>query len=107
MSFDLSTLRGEHFDPLIGDEFQIEGVNGSLPLTLVEVITGDKPILRTGIRPPFSLLFRCVIPVNIRDHELFNLRHATLGLLENVFIGPVMMPDPKWGEGMYWEAIFT
>jgi hypothetical protein len=107
MSFDLSTLRGEHFDLLIGDEFQIEGVNGSLPLTLVEVITGDKPILASSNRPAFSLLFRCVIQVNIRGHEIFNLRHAKLGLLENVYIGPIMMPDPKWGEGIYWEAIFS
>jgi hypothetical protein len=106
MSFDLSTLRGEHFLDKKGDEFLIEGVNGSLPLTLVDVAIAAKPVVSSAIRPPFSLLFRCTIPVNIREHEIFNLRHATIGLMEGVFIGPVTIPDPKWGEGMYWEAIF-
>lgn len=104
---DWSIYRGEHFKPYVGDEFHIEGVNGSLPITLVEVTIQDAPILPNGLRPPFSLLFRCQIPVNIREHELFNIRHAKLGLLENIFIGPIMMPNPKWGEGMYWAATFT
>jgi hypothetical protein len=107
MSFDLSQLRGAHFSDKIGHQFTIEGVNGALPVELVEVREGEKPLMRSGIRPPFTLLFRCVIPVNIRSHEQFNIRHKTLGLLENIFIGPVLVPDPEWGEGMYWEAIFT
>lgn len=109
MQVALDALRAEHFRDKVGQIFMLEGVNGQLPLKLMDVQVGDMPMSIDSTRLPFGLTFRAEIKVNIRQHELFNLRHPVLGLIEGVFIGPIIAPPkPEWGRGgVYWHAGFN
>lgn len=108
VSTGLHALRAEHFRDKIGQTFYLEGDKGALVIQLVEVWEGDEPLFRGTERRPFSLYFRGPPAVRTSGHIMLNLRHQKLGLIEGVFIGPVIgAPPPQWGEGQLWSADFT
>ncbi len=92
---DLATLTPEQFDPLVGADFTVNGIDGVLRLLGVERLKSPSP------RPqPFSLTFTST------SHRLtqstFRIGHRDLGELD-VFVVP-LQPDAR---GPLYEAVFN
>lgn len=108
VSTSLYALRADSFSDKIGQLFFIEGPNGALAIQLVEVWEGKEPLFRGTERRPFSLYFMAPPAVHAGGHVRVNLRHPKLGLIEGIYIGPVVgATEPQWGEGQLWSADFT
>ncbi|KXX63534.1 DUF6916 family protein [Marichromatium gracile] len=106
----LYMLRADHFRDKVGHPFQLETLGGALPLTLVEVHEGEAPLFSGSERRPFRLTFLGppgVLPTAC--HLMMNLRHATLGLIEGVFIGPNVGDVGRYHDrpAQLWSATFT
>jgi hypothetical protein len=95
---DLSALTPEDFEPHSGDDFEIIGPKGTLPLKLLEVRR-----LGTAHRDggAFSLTFQSA-PGPHLPQAIYPVAHPMLGTLE-IFIVPL---GPKNGGNQY-EVIFT
>jgi hypothetical protein len=92
---DLATLTPEHFEPLVGTPFAVNGIADVLKLLTVERL--KSPSSRTQ---PFSLMFTST------SHRLtqatFRIGHRDLGELD-VFVVP-LQPDAR---GPLYEAVFN
>jgi hypothetical protein len=105
----LEQLTRESFSPLVGETFQMR-LNAT---EWVDVVLHDVQSL--GARPadgwgrehnartePFSVVFR--IPRELAlPQMMFELSHATLGELPELFMVPVAMDE----NGRYYEAVFN
>lgn len=92
---DLAELAPEHFDPLIGDRFAVNGSDGVLQLLSVERLKSPSP--RTQ---PFSLIFTST--THRLTQATFRLTHPGLGEID-VFVVP-LQPDAR---GPLYEAVFN
>ena len=92
---DLAELAPEHFDPLIGDRFTVNGSDGVLQLLSVERLKSPSP--RTQ---PFSLIFTST--THRLTQATFRLTHPGLGEID-VFMVP-LQPDAR---GPLYEAVFN
>ncbi len=92
---DLIDLRVEHFQDLLGQDFQL--VNSDVSFKLLEA----KPqnTRQGATRTAFVLLFSCPVPA---PQGAYLLHHETLGQLE-IFLVPIRQS----GAGVQLEAIFT
>jgi hypothetical protein len=92
---DLASLTVEQFEPLVGDSFSVNDVDGVLELLAVERLRSPSPRAQ-----PFSLLFTS------RTHRLtqstFLVAHAALGGFD-LFLVP-LQPDAR---GPLYEAVFN
>lgn len=108
----LYVLRADHFRGHVGEQFYLEGPFGAVRVTLVDVREGAAPLFAGTDRKPFDLTFRGPPGVYTDQHLQLNLRHPKLGLVEGIFIGP-MVNDPLIGAGLgpnngqLWSANFT
>lgn len=94
--FDLSKLKPEHFDDLVGE--QIAVVDSALALRLVAVERLKSPSPRAQ---PFSLMLQA--PANSRGAQgIYLLQHPQLGVL-GIFLVPIAPQDgcPQF------EAVFN
>lgn len=92
---DLATLMPEQFDPLVGQEFAVNGIDGVLRLLGVERLKSPSP------RPqPFALTFTST--THRLSQSTFRVAHPALGELD-VFIVP-LQPDAR---GPLYEAVFN
>jgi hypothetical protein len=92
---DLNDVRLEHFEPLVGQDFQLE--NSDLKLKLLEVKTQNtRP---DAARNAFALLFTCPVPAT---QGTYALHHEALGQIE-VFLVPIKQD----GIGVQLEAVFS
>lgn len=92
---NLNDIRLEHFEALVGQDFQLE--NNDVKFKLLEAKSQDT---RQGAtRSAFSLLFSCPVPA---PQGTYALHHEALGNLE-IFFVPVK-PD---GAGVQLEAVFS
>jgi hypothetical protein len=91
----------DHFAGCVGNAFDIDMGESSLPLTLSET----RPLPETGFpgmrRSPFSLMFRSGSQI-VLPQKLYRLKNATLGNLE-IFLVPVARDK----EGIVYQAIFN
>jgi hypothetical protein len=92
---DLMDVQFEHFEPLVGQDFQLE--NRDVRLKLLEVKAQNTRADAT--RSAFSLLFGCPVPAS---QGTYALHHDSLGRLE-IFLVPVKQD----AAGMQLEAIFS
>jgi hypothetical protein len=92
---DLIDVRIEHFQDLVGQDFNLE--NRDVRLKLLEVKTQNtRP---DAARSAFSLLFSCPVPAS---QGTYALHHAALGNLE-LFLVPIKQE----GSGVQLEAVFS
>jgi hypothetical protein len=97
-------LRCEHFTPLLEQAFTLHLPDGkSLQLRLVEA-TSARHTPPSGMRLPFSLLFRCPeLPAGQYILQgSYPIEHPALGRLD-LFMTPIQ-PDQA---GMRYECIFA
>ena len=92
---DLAKLTPEHFDPLVGQDFAVNGIEGVLVLLEVERL--KSPSSRAQ---PFSLLFTS--KTHRLDQATFRMAHPVLGEFD-LFIVPII-PDKH---GARYEAVFN
>ena len=92
---DLMDVRVEHFQDLVGQDFQL--ANSDVGFKLLEA----KPqnTRQGATRPAFVLLFSCAVPA---PQGAYLLHHEALGQLE-IFLVPIR----QFGAGVELEAIFT
>ena len=94
--FDLSQLRPEHFDDLVGTQIAI--IDSELAFTVKSVDRLQSPSPRGQ---SFSLIFAA--PQNTRGVQgIYHLRHPTLGVLE-IFLVPIAA---AYGHPQF-EAVFN
>lgn len=104
----LYALRADVFRDKLGQIFYVEGPNGAIAIRLVKVWEGKEPLFRGSERRPFTLSFLGPPAPPKAGHVQVNLRHHKLGLIEGIFLGPVIgAAPPEWGEGQLWTADFT
>lgn len=107
-STSLFALRAEHFRDQIGKLFHLETRSGAYPMTLIDVWEGAEPLFSGTERRPFTVRFLGPPAARGQGHAMTNLRHPKLGLIEGVFIGPVVgQVPPQFGRGQMWAANFT
>lgn len=94
--FDLSELKPEHFDDLIGMQIPLTGSELALTLKSVDRLKSPSPRAQ-----PFSLTLQA--PINTQGSQgIYTLAHPQLGALE-VFLVPIAPVDgfPRF------EAVFN
>ena len=105
----LAELSFDDFKDHRGDTFVIEGPGGRLDITLVAARLspyGSPGLLR---RHPFAILFTAP-PTPDLGAQVYNIRHPAKGLMEGVFINPVVpaAADMEKAKGLrLYEAIFN
>lgn len=92
---DLATLTPEHFEPLVGTSFAVNGIADVLRLLTVQRL--KSPSSRAQ---PFSLMFTST--THRLEQTTFHLTHPALGEFE-LFIVP-LQPDAA---GPRYEAVFN
>jgi hypothetical protein len=103
---DLAALTADDFEPFVGTDFQVSGLDASgasagapaLTIHLVEVLRHKE---RPGYRPPFALHFEGPLSP-VLAQEVHHLSHREMGEIE-LFIGPVISNAP----GVTYEAVFS
>lgn len=92
---DLAILTPEHFDPLVGERFAVNGTADVLALLDVSRLNSPSPRVQ-----PFALIFTS------RTHQLtqaiFRVAHPALGEFD-LFLVP-LQPDAR---GPIYEAVFN
>lgn len=99
----LENMTLDTFVPLQGTDFELDEVDGTVVVSLVEVkaLRAEGETLPPDRREPFSLLFRIEGEPPL-EQRIYKLRHPQVGTVE-VFLVP-MQPDES---GSYLEAVFT
>ena len=103
----LERLTIEEFQPHVGERFVLEGAGGRVELMLVQAREAPAALHVDQMRKPFSLLFRGPGDRYLQA-SMYNLRNDRMGLLEGVFICPVVAPPGgQLGQGVFFEAVFS
>lgn len=84
----LDRLTYEDFETEIGKTFVLEGAGGRVEMTLLSARPSPYPSL-PGLRRAFAILF-VAPPTPLLDNQMYNIRHPRKGLMEGVFITPVV-----------------
>lgn len=104
----LDKLTYDDFKDYRSKTFTLEGIGGQVEMRLLDVRLSPYPGL-PGQRQPFAILF--VAPDKpALDGQMYNIRHPRRGLVEGMFITPVV-PPPEFiqqtREMRFYEAIFN
>lgn len=91
----------DHFEPLLGEQFEISDGSGTLLATLIEA-TNLREVQGAGQRSrQFSLVWRGP-PGAVLPQRIYTVRHPTLGPME------LFLVSIKSGaDGTRYEAVFT
>lgn len=84
----LDQLTYEDFQTAVNETFTLEGLGGSVEMTLISARLSPYPGLPNR-RRAFAILF-VAPPSPILDNQMYNIRHPRKGLIEGVFITPVV-----------------
>ena len=104
----LDKLTYDDFKDHRGQTFTLEGTGGQVEMRLLDVRLSPYSGLPSQ-RQPFAILFAA--PVNPPlEGQMYNIRHPGRGLVEGMFISPVL-PPPQFmqetREIRFYEAIFN
>lgn len=84
----LDRLTYEDFEKDVGKTFVLEGVGGRVEMQLISARLSPYPAM-PNMRRPFAILF-VAPPTPVLDNQMYNIRHPKKGLMEGVFITPVV-----------------
>lgn len=97
----MSDLKLESFTPHVGSTFSVATDGLPLELTLAEASPAGVGEIPSGVRAPFSLLFRG--PAGpILPQSIYRLDHLELGALD-IFLVPISAD----AEGVTYQAVFA
>ncbi|WP_026872150.1 DUF6916 family protein [Inquilinus limosus] len=105
----LAELSFDDFKDHRGKTFVVEGPGGRVEATLMAVRLspyGSPGLLR---RHPFAILFTAPASPDLGS-QVYNIRHPSKGLMEGVFINPVVPAavDAAKAQGLrFYEAVFS
>ncbi|MGJ3262653.1 MAG: DUF6916 family protein [Salinarimonas sp.] len=104
----LDQLTYEDFKDETGKTFVLEGTGGRVEMELIGARLSPYPGLPAR-RRAFAILF-ITPPTPILDNQMYNIRHPKKGLMEGVFITPVvpaMQDVGKLNGKRVYEAVFN
>ncbi|MCC5979251.1 MAG: hypothetical protein JJU21_14415 [Salinarimonas sp.] len=104
----LDKLTYDDFKDYRGKTFMLEGIGGQVEMRLLDVRRSPYSGLPTQ-RQPFAILFVAPDKPALAG-KMYNIRHPGRGLVEGMFISPVL-PPPQFlqetREMRFYEAIFN
>lgn len=104
----LDRLTYEDFENFRGKTFTLEGIGGQVEMQLLDVRRSPYSGLPSQ-REPFAILFTAPATPGLAN-QMYNIRHPGRGLIEGIFITPVL-PPPQFiqqtREIRFYEAIFN
>lgn len=104
----LDQLTYEDFKDQKGKTFVLEGTGGRVEMTLLDARLSPYPAMPAR-RRGFAILFVAPKDPSLAN-QMYNIRHPEKGLMEGVFITPVVPPVQdldKLKEVRIYEAVFN
>jgi hypothetical protein len=105
----LDQLTCEDFTPHKGQTFELFGPGGRVEIKLLDARPSPHPSATLLRRKPFAILFVAPKEPSL-GMELYNIKHPVKGLMEGIFITPVVpaVQDlEKAQELRFYEAVFA